>query len=279
MLALAGAIAVTASSAGATAAERAILDYKVYFGGFAAVALEIDVARSAEQYRISTTVRTLGIVDKLFPWTMRAHSRGRLAGAELRPEAAGHISAWRGRERIVDVRYRDGRPIVARLVPTPERDERVPVSDEDIRGTVDLASAVLSLSLAVEAGRGCAGRVPVFDGRRRYDLVAERIGIEPVRRFGRPGDVPRALKCRVTMERRSGFRKIADHEDSDGDGHDGKGSARRGGTVWLAPAGAGMPPVPVRVEVETKWGMIMAHLIGVRPGLAGEAEGSADARP
>ena len=150
---------------GARAAERGVLDYEVYFGGFAAVALEIDVERSAERYRISTTVRTLGLIDKLFPWTMRTYSRGRLAGVELRPQAAGHTSAWRGRTRIIDVRYRDGRPIVERLEPTPEKDEREPVSDDDVRGTIDLASAVLSLSLAVEAGRGCAGRVKVFDGR------------------------------------------------------------------------------------------------------------------
>lgn len=26
-----------------------------------------------------------------------------------------------------------------------------------------------------------------------------------------------------------------------------------------------MPPVPVRIEVETKWGLVIAHLLRVRP--------------
>lgn len=237
VLALAGVIAVAASGAasGARAAERGVLDYKVYFGGFAAVALEIDLARTARHYRISTMVRTLGVINKLFPWTMRAYSRGRLAGAEIRPEAAGHTSAWRGHERIVEILYRDGRPTVERVVPAPDRDERAPVPDEDVGGTTDLAGAVLSLSLAIEAGRGCAGRVRVFDGRRRYDLVAERIGIEAVRRFGRAGYVPRALKCRVTLERRSGFRKPGDHGKSGLGKRDESDADRRAGTVWFAP--------------------------------------------
>ncbi len=254
------AVAAWASGAvwasGATAAERGILDYKVYFGGFAVVVLEFDLARTAQDYRIMTKVRTIGLVDKLFPWTLSAYSRGRTAGAEIRPEATGQTSAWRGRERLIDVRYDDGRPIVARMVPTPDQDEREPVSDDDIRGTIDPASAVLSMSLAAEAGRGCTGRLAVFDGRRRYDLIAERIGVEQIHRFGRAGRALRALKCRVTMVRRAGFRKITNHDVSEPD--------RRSGTVWLAAVDAAMPPVPVRIEVDTRWGLMIAHLTGVR---------------
>ncbi len=262
--ALAVAIAVCAS--GATAAERGVLDYKVYFGGFAVVALEFDFERTAEDYRIVTKLRTIGMIDKLFPWTMRSYTRGRTAGTELGPEATGQTSAWRGRERIIDVRYDDDRPIVARVVPTPDQDEREPVSDEDVRGTVDLASAVLSLSLAAQAGRGCGDSLPVFDGRRRYDLIVERIGIEQIHRFGKSGTGYRALKCRVTMVRRAGFMKITNRDESDSDRHSG--------LVWLAPVEAGMPPVPVRIEVDSRWGLMIAHLTRARDrrGPSAEAE-------
>ncbi len=259
------AVAIAASTSGATAAERGILDYKVYFGGLAAVGLEIDLSRTADEYRILTKVRTLGLIDTFFPWTMRAYSRGRITARELRPEAAGQTSAWRGSERIMEVRYDGGRPTVARVVPTPDQDDREPVSDEDVRGTIDLATAILSLSLAAEAGRGCTGRIPVFDGRRRYDMIAERIGVEQVRRFGRAEYEPAALKCRVTVERISGFKKHSDHDESDTD--------QRSGTVWFAPSGAGLPHAPMRIEVDTPWGMIIAHLLRVRRVPAGAPQG------
>ncbi len=257
------ALAISVSVTGAAAAQRGILDYKVYFGGFAAVGLEIDLARARDDYRIGAKLRTLGVVDQFFSWSMQSYSRGRLQGTEARPEAAGHTSDWRGRQRLVDIRYEAGRPVVRRLTPKPESDDRVPVSADDIPGTVDLASAVLSMTLAAEAGRPCGQRVPVFDGRRRYDLVAERIGVETIRWFGRAGHVRDAVKCRVSMERISGFKKPTD-SDEHGDA-DPSDTERRFALVWLAPAGHGMPPVPIRVEVETRWGLIVGHLVKVRP--------------
>jgi len=265
------AIAIAVSTASAAASERGILDYKVYFGGFPALALEIEIGRTSEEYDISIGLRTLGVIDRLFPWTMRAYSRGRWAGAEVRPEAAGQTSAWRGRRRLVDVRYQDGRPIVARVVPPPDRDGRASVAAADVAGTVDLASAILSLSLAAEAGRGCARLVPVFDGRRRYDLVVEHVGFEPIRRFGQAGPARRALKCRVSMVRRSGFERDPDHGAKDG--------GRRTALLWLARAGEGLPPVPVRIELETRWGLVIAHLMRVRAAPAGAAPGLASGRP
>ena len=95
-------------------------------------------------------------------------------------------------------------------------DERVPVLDQEFRGTVDLASAILSLSLGTEAGRGCMDRVPVFDGGIRYDVLAERIGVEQVRQFGCAGYELDALNCRVSVERNSGLKKNMDHDGSAG---------------------------------------------------------------
>ncbi len=163
------------------------------------------------------------------------------------------------------MRYDNGRPVVARVDPTPEEDERTPVSDADIRGTVDLATAILSLTLGAEAGRGCVGRVPIFDGRRRYDMIAERIGVETVRRFGRAGSETNALRCRVSVERISGFKKDTDHDES--------AHQRRSATVWLAPTSPGLPLAPMRIEVETKWGLVIAHLLRVRPAPAGAPQG------
>jgi hypothetical protein len=157
------------------------------------------------------------------------------------------------------------------VAPPPDRDGRAGVAAAEVAGTVDLASAILALSLGVEAGRGCARLVPVFDGRRRYDLVVERIGFELVGRFGQAGPDRRALKCRVSMVRRSGFKHDPDHGGDDGAG--------RTALLWLARAGDGLPPVPVRIELETRWGLVIAHLIRVRAAPAGAAPGLASGWP
>ena len=42
---------------------------------------------------------------------MLVYSRGRFAGAEVLPEAAGYASNWRGNQRYLDVRYDRGTPM------------------------------------------------------------------------------------------------------------------------------------------------------------------------
>ena len=249
-------VAIAISASGAARAERGILDYKIYFGGISVVTLEIDLERTAEEYRIFSKMRTLGVIDQLFPWKMNGYSRGRFAGGEVRPEAVGYSSNWRGRQRSLEVRYDNRRPTVTRVVPKPNEEKRVPVSEADIRGSIDVSSAVMSLSLAAQTARGCTGHVPVFDGRRRYDMVAERIGVEAMRWYGRPGYEPRAVKCRVTIVRRSGFKRVSNNDES--------AKVKRSGTVWFAPGGNGVPPAPMRIEVETRWGLVIAHLTRVR---------------
>lgn len=254
--ALAVALTATVSASGAAAAERGIMDYKIYFGGISLAALEIDVERTDREYRIFSRMRTLELINQLFPWTIKGYSRGRFAGGEVRPEAAGHSSNWRGNQRYMDVRYDRGRPAVTRKVPAAEKDERVPVTEAEIQNTLDLSSAIISMSIASRTARGCTGHVPVFDGRRRYDMVAERIGVEAMRWYGRPGHEPRAVKCRVTVVRRSGHRNASQNSDT--------AKINRTGTVWFTPGGDGVPPAPMRIEVETRWGLVIAHLTRVR---------------
>ena len=58
------------------------------------------------------------------------------------------------------------------------------------------------------------------------------------------------------MVRRAGFQKISNRDEPDTD--------RYSSTVWLAPVDAGMPFVPVRIEVDSRWGMMIDHLTRVR---------------
>jgi hypothetical protein len=255
-MAVAVPVAIAISASGAAKAERGIMDYKIYFGGISVVALEIDVERTGRAYQVFSKMRTLGLIHQFFPWTMTGYSRGRFVDGEVQPQSVGHTSNWRGNQRLMEVRYDRGRPMVTRRVPQTDKHERVPVADADIVNTLDLSSAIIAMSLASQTAEACTGHMPVFDGRRRYDMVAQRVGIEAVRRYGRSDVEPNALKCRVTVVRRSGHRKVAANSDAE--------KINRTGTVWFAPGGDGVPPAPMRIEVETPWGLVIAHLTGVR---------------
>ena len=84
-IAIAACLAVTAATARAAPGDSPgdpkdlALGYRVYFGGFEALALGVDVALAAERYKMDMNFRTQGLIGRLFPWTMRAFARGRLA--------------------------------------------------------------------------------------------------------------------------------------------------------------------------------------------------------
>jgi hypothetical protein len=108
------------------------------------------------------------------------------------------------RRREVSIRYaadghirdleltRDGRA----------RESEVPESLRD--GTVDTITAFWRLRDWLDADEGGReeGRVAVFDGRRRYDLLARRLGGETAELDGRE---VRAERVELTLVPRSGF--------------------------------------------------------------------------
>lgn len=242
----------TPARAETPAARDLALGYRVYFGGFEVLKLTVDLMIAPDAYAMEMKFRTLGLIGRMFPWTMKAYSRGALAGDDIRPRAAGQRNTWRDRARWVDLRYPAGLPVVADAKPPAAADGSDKVPADALAGTIDLASAILKLSRKMAAGRGCDGKIPVFDGRRRYDLVLERIGESRIRRNGYSAYQGKAVNCSAVMDRLAGFKR---RKSYGGWGEDG-----RTASVWMGRPFAGAPPVPVRLEIETRWGNVMAHL-------------------
>jgi len=245
-------LCVAGSFAGNAHARDVALGYRIYYGGFEVMGLGVDLALSPSRYALQMKFHTLGLIGRMFPWKMRAYSRGRMVGANVRPLAAGQRNAWRGRERWVDIRFDDGRPVVTDARP---KSEGTDAPGKDLRGTVDLASAILVIARATDRDRACAGRVKVFDGRRRYDLVLEKLGEEKLRKNGYSIYQGPTVTCRAEMDRLGGFKRRKSYG--------GWGRADRAARVWLGRVMDRVPRVPVRIEIDTRWGAVIAHLARV----------------
>ena len=91
--------------------------------------------------------------------------------------------------------------------PTTPKQERVPVSDADRKGVLD----PLSAGLVIVAGsddllkpQSCEGRIPVFDGRRRFDVALSFKRLETVKAKG--GYQGPAIVCAIHLFPISGHR-------------------------------------------------------------------------
>jgi len=227
------------------------LSYEIYVGGFQVGALRIDMDLAAKNYDIAAKVSTTGLVGRMFPWWMKAYSKGAIVGAGVMPVSAGQRNNWRGRERFIDMKFSDGIARIDRIAPKPESDDRDRVPEAMRTGVVDLASAIVTIIRKMDGNQPCQADVPVFDGRRRYDLIARPDGAEKLRPSGYTPFVGDTVNCLVSIRKRAGFKK---NDDS------GWNEKDRSARVWMGKAFGAVPPIPVRLTLDTPMGALIAHL-------------------
>jgi len=253
---LGGVATLIASQAGA--AEPVRLGYTIYAGGFHVLDASIVLDLGRDGYMVEVSAQTQGILGTLFPWRTLARSDGKLNSGEAQPRTHRQTGTWRGEDRAVSLYYDGSGSVLTEVRPPDDPDEREPVPPELVSGTTDPLSAILSVAGAVALGRGCSATVPVFDGRRRYDLTFQAMGsrnLPPNRYSVFSGP---AVQCQVTSKVLAGrWRKDSGWASDD--------EKKTPVSLMLAPVVEGMPPVPVRLEGQSRFGEVIMHLTSAEP--------------
>jgi len=256
---LAGAIAVPARAGAPTT-----LAYQVYFGGLKTLALDAAIETAGDRYRVRLEAHTEGFIDWLIGWTARATSDGAILDDAVRPARHVNRSVVRGSRRDVTLTFRADGAIDATVEPSAEADAREPVTPAQMHGALDPISAVLAATRTLGVRHSCAQRLPVFDGRRRFDLAFSDGGGTVLAPSAYGSFSGKATLCLFRYIPVAGFQA-----SRRGDGRD------RVYRVWLAPVVDGLPPLPVRIEADTAFGLVIVHLVG-SGGTPQEAAGSGD---
>jgi hypothetical protein len=241
----------------ACAAQPVRLGYTIYAGGFHVLDASVLLDLGHDGYTVEVSARTQGFIGTLFPWETLARSDGRLREGEAEPRSHRQAGTWRGAERAVSLNYDGKGGVLADVRPPDDPAEREPVPPELVPGTTDPLSAVLSVAGAVALGRGCSETVPVFDGRRRYDLIFQTIGsrnLAPNRYSVFSGP---AVSCQVTSHLLAGNWRRGNRASDD--------EKKAPFSLMLASVVEGMPPVPVRLEGESRFGDVIMHLTSAEP--------------
>ena len=133
--------------------------------------------------------RTVGLSDEprlphhrrggvLLPRPPVRSGRRRVARARMpRPPSSSARASGAACERLAEIAYHQGKPVVRQLVP-PNTDEREPVPDSLQANTIDTLSALAQLiHVVAETGR-CDTTVRTYDGRRAVEIEAHTVGVE-----------------------------------------------------------------------------------------------------
>jgi hypothetical protein len=251
-LALAATLSAT-SGIPAVAAEEVTalkLHYDVYSSGFSTVDFDVFVQETKASYRVDFNAHTVGIADWLFGFKVQSMSQGQVTPTGTAPTLYSSSSVAHSKERFTRLLYTGGRVEAELKPPVDDEDvELTPVTPEMQVGTSDPLAAILGVARGVASGERCNRRVAVFDGRRRYDLIFQEVGTEPVEPSSRNIFSGTARRCHMQLNRIGGYPVDASTRITGNEG-----------TIWFASVLPNTPPVPVQIVFEGRLGTSYVHL-------------------
>ncbi|WP_448204684.1 DUF3108 domain-containing protein [Azospirillum sp. sgz302134] len=235
------------------------LEFAAYSGGLPLARGTVALTEEAPRYHARLHAEASPWLSLFTNFRYSAESQGTLDEGAVRPDR------FRGERRLrrkLDVMALAFRPedVEVRAEPplSPDKAARVPA--ESRRGSVDPLSLGAAVILSASRAGGCGGRYPVFDGRRRYDVLMKPRGREELPPSRYRIAVGTAEVCAMTIHPVAGFQADRDPSKFFVDGID------RSATVWFGRSGPGGRTVPVTVEVPTDSGTVLVQTVAVKEG-------------
>jgi hypothetical protein len=241
------------------------LQYDVYAGGFKALNAELLLDLDKQAYDMELKAQTQGFIGNLFPWKGDYSTSGHAEKGTLVPSLHTASSTWRNKESVTEMNYGP----TGRLLKTTVQNGGTTTIDRHIdsslaKDSVDMLTSALMMLQNTKNTSQCKGSFPVFDGKRRFNITLKDSGTELLPRSKYSMFSGEALRCTLKVEPVAGFKAndqkrgwmlVQNHTEEH----------HKLPTIWLARIDKTGPIVPVRMEIASEYGSVVAHLSGTIP--------------
>ncbi len=203
---VAGLSAVAAHSARSSEEVIASAQYQLTFAGIPFGATTYDGMFGAESYSVQSHFKTSGLVSVFWQAEIDASAKGTYDATAMRPALyESHYQRGSGRKQRVNIVF--GKDVPSATADPPYDTTSYPVSDSQKKEALDPLSAVTFIlaGLKADARNPCGTVVPVFDGRRRYNLTFTYLKDEPVK-LGKDLFSGTAHLCQIHYEQIAGYK-------------------------------------------------------------------------
>jgi Protein of unknown function (DUF3108) len=239
-----------------------LTNYDIYVGGIHLVAAQIWFEEQGSTYHTVVKASTYGFIGKLVPWHTFLEAHGRIVGDRFKPEAFYTRDEWAKKPKITKLTFTAKGDVVPEFDPPNTDKNREIVTPEQRLNSLDPISALLQMLGHVAVENSCSIPVPVFDGKRRFDITGRDEG------YGMAGDEDyetysgKARLCGGDFKMISGEWKDGEHA------HFWQKTETESGRdpfhIWLAAPAKNMPEIPVRLETSSVAGLVIIHLTSWR---------------
>jgi len=236
-----------------------LLDYDIYAGGIKILAAELNMSNGKDSYAMNLNAHTQGFIGALFPWSAEYNTSGVNKDGKLQPTSYEKSDTWRGGTKVTKMKYDEKGQVVKSTVEEGQNVTEASVDKLLSGNAVDVLTGVLNMMQIVKNSNECNGKVEVFDGKRKFNINLKNEGkekIEPSRYSIFSGE---AIKCDLTVEPIAGFKEkdknrgwmaVQNHSEEH----------NRLPTIWLASTEKSAQLIPVRLQLNSTYGAVIAHL-------------------
>lgn len=219
--------------------------YEVSFNGFSVGDLEFTAEAERQSYTLTSNAR-LSMLLGAFTWDGKIRSFGLLVNQAPKPASFTFDFKSSLRAGSTQMGFGDsGVTNVTHLPPPTPRPDIIPVLDHHLKGVIDPLSAIMVLARG-SADNPCDRRLPIFDGKERFDLILSYKGDTKVKEQQPSGQPGVAHVCRVR------YLPIAGHKAD----AEGKFMAANDGIeVALRPIPSVNMLVPYQINIPTMGGV------------------------
>lgn len=261
-LALLGTVIISqaASAAGGAGAEAPAvagsqlqMAMTLYAGGVTLGKVDLNATIRGDQYHAVSNLQTGGVVNAFWQSQIQATSTGTVGSKSFRPTLYDSFYTGRSdKKQEVSLTY-DGNGPVRLYADPPYSTTGYEVTPDQQKATFDPLSAITYLvsGVGVESDNPCAVVLPVFDGRRRYNVEITKIKDTNVS-MDNGLYKGHALLCQIKYKQLAGFKPRVIKE----------GANFPTINAWVATFPSSVTGhdyvVPLRVWAETSYGVIAA---------------------
>ena len=240
--------------------HKLALQYEVYAGGFKALNASLVMDLDKRAYDMQLQAETQGFIGNLFPWKATFNTSGHTEKGALLPTVYVERSTWRKGLKVTEMNYSpDGK-----VLKTTTQSEGKTVTDRNINevltgNAMDLLTGALVMLQNVKTTNKCKGQFPIFDGKRRFNITLTDAGTEVLAPSTYSRFSGEALRCTLKVVPVAGFKKkdakrgwmaVQNHTEE----------RNKLPTLWLAKMENSSQIVPVRMEIASDYGSVVAHL-------------------
>lgn len=177
-------------------------DFNVGIGPFDASRTRFSYTLEPQTFEINSSVKTFGVFDTLYPFKADYKTAGKISPGGLLPLNYRYKSQTRFNKRSKELVYDDAGMLLYRKSSKNGRSKKISIpADDKNTGTTDLQTVFAKLARQYQKVRFCDSRMPVFDGKRRFDVIFKDEGSEILPQTENSPFGGEAAKCSMYIDK------------------------------------------------------------------------------